>query len=85
MAITARSLKGSRPTTEKRNSRPSGNDAHPSRVDAGTTCALVTSLSAVITTAAPPASRTRDRERSRTRRFATDGDTRSTTPITARE
>ena len=29
-------------TTENRNSRPSGNDAHPPRVDAGTTCAFVT-------------------------------------------
>jgi len=39
----------------------------------------------VITTAAPPASRSRERERRRTRKFATDGETRSTTLITARE
>ena len=57
----------------------------PSRVSAGTTWAFVMSRSSVSTTAAPPASRTRERERRRTRKFATDGDTRSTTLITARE
>ena len=85
MPMTARSLNGSRPATEKRNSRPSVNDAQPPRVEAGTTCAFVTSLSSVIATAAPPASRIPERERTRTRRFATDGETRSTTSITARE
>jgi hypothetical protein len=83
--ITARSLKRSRPVTEKRNSRPSGNDAHPPRVEAGTTWAFVTSSRGESTTAAPPASRIPDRERRRTRRLATDGETRSTTSITDRE
>ena len=79
---TARSECGSEPTTSKRSSRPSTNEARPGRVEPSTTCAEVSmNPSGVITTALPPPA-LRPRE---TRRFATEGASRSATVITAFE
>src|SRR5437763_3881317 len=84
---TARSLKASAPTTENSSSRPSTNDARPPPADCATTCAEVSmNPSGVITTALPPpSSRLPPRTRRDTRRFATDGASRSATWMTARE
>src|ERR671925_1041431 len=76
---TARSDSGSAPTTVKSSSRPSTNEARPRPRPPPTTCAEVRRKpSGVMTTALPPPPR-------RTRRFATEGASRSATDVTARE
>ena len=83
----ARSEKGSLPTTENRISRPSTNEARPPLSRRATTCADVSRYPSGVSTTAlpPPAGNWPRRVRRVTRRFATDGASRSATPVTARE
>ena len=73
--------------TSNSSSRPSTNDARPRPSVRATTCAEVSMKpSGVITTPLPPPSRMRPpRTRRDTRRFATEGESRSATVVTARE